>query len=78
MTAYRTLALVPPPEKVEHAGPREKCPACGAGYRIDVRACRGRSWLLRLFGGCARRDLHLHQKCYSCGAEWTCGPAEET
>jgi len=43
----------------------------------DVRGCRGRSWLLRLLGGCARRDLHLHQGCGACGARWMCLPKVE-
>ena len=76
----------------EHAGPRPKCPTCGESYityqfsafvsrsagpvSADVRACSGRNWLLRLFGGCSRLSPHLHQWCRACGSEWTCGPKE--
>lgn len=87
---YKTLAIVPalPPEpKPLHQGPRESCPACGiirrplkANYAtirwqaIKSRACLGASWLGRLFGGCRRRDLHLHEHCRVCGARWECDP----
>lgn len=77
-------------EVKEHAGPREKCPVCGSvGHGVDasypyskslltanIRACSGVSWLRRLFGGCARQTVHLHQWCRACGGKWTCAPLE--
>ena len=41
------------------------------------RACSGASWLVRLFGGCARRDPHIHQRCVTCNATWTAAPLED-
>ncbi len=81
---YRALAVVPDylPVAVHHKGPREACPVCSSWQKYksygpnllvknDVRACTSASWWRRFFfGGCARRDLHGHQRCATCGARW--------
>src|SRR5271155_1130068 len=35
-----------------------------------ARGCSGGTWWKRLWGGCKRRDLHLHQRCSGCGSSW--------
>lgn len=82
--AAPVLALVEPIK--EHRGPRKECPVCGSDYKVGTygnhhvhataRACTGASWFGRLFGGCKRRVIHLHQHCPSCKARWTCAPKE--
>jgi hypothetical protein len=87
---YRTTTVLPKLVPSEPEGPLIECPLCGTEYLVrkiskekseftkhNVRACTGRHWFWRLFGGgCSRRSLHGHQWCSWCKAEWTisCAP----
>lgn len=80
MSAYRKAAEVTPLALVkskEQIGPRQRCMVCNSSS-ILVRACTGTHWFWRiLFGGCGRRELHGHQRCLDCKAEWPFSVKEE-
>lgn len=89
--ARAPLALVPPEHKGFHhfcpmcgigfpkrKGDPESAWIDSVRQYLPHYACRGSSWLVRLFGlGCNRFDPHLHQRCRWCGARWVCAPQKE-